>query len=144
VQDWRLIVRRHFYGDRGGPWIELSLVQLIRTIAAAILVCGVWAPSIRALEEFEYGFRIVDNSSGGAVMDGYISQELWAETEIDFMSAQILLELDAGSVFQDQFAGSEFTLGAPPESLVELRPSLAFDTHVSIDGGMPQIVAGGA
>jgi hypothetical protein len=109
-----------------------------------LVVFAALAGPVRALEYFDYGFTQVDNSSGGSVLDGYVSQQLWADTELLLLGAQLRIELESGSLFQDTFLGSEFSFGGPPEVLAAEQPSLAFDTYVGINGAQPGIVLGGA
>ena len=73
----------------------------------------------------------------GLVLDGYVSQQLWADTELLLLGAQLRIELETGSLFQDTFGGSEFSFGGPPDVLGAEQPSLAFDTYVGINGAQP-------
>lgn len=111
---------------------------------AALLILAAFTSPAPAVEFFDYGFAPVDNSAGGSVLDGYVSQQFWAETDLLLLGAQLRIELEAGSLFQDSVGGSGFSFGPPHEILVEQQPSLAFDTCVGINGAQPGIVAGGA
>ena len=117
--------------------------QARRSALAAVAILGCLVP-VPAAAYVDYGFNVVDNSAGGSIMENYITQELWADTDLRFMGAQLRIELEEGSIFQDTLSGSSFTFGSPNDALVDMQPSLAFDTIVGVNGDVPGVIAGGA
>jgi hypothetical protein len=110
----------------------------------AILIAFAWALPAPADEQFQYGFSTIDNSAGGAVMDGYVSQELWTDTDMRWLGTQVFFELDEGVIFQGELNGSGFIAESNHSLLSTLDPSLAFDTRIGVNGEAPNVIMGGA
>jgi hypothetical protein len=109
---------------------------------------GVFAQEfVRPVNPLSLELVQTDNSSGGAALNGFITNDLLLDTEDQILSFQMRLELEQGWIFQDSFGGNT----APAEGLAELGfLSLAFDTFVAVGAetaggpyGTPGI-AGGA
>lgn len=117
--------------------------QATRPALAAVAILGCLLP-VPAAAYVDYGFSVVDNSAGGSVMDNYITQELWADTDLRWLGTQFRLELDSGTVFQDSAGGSGFVAESNHAMLADLldQPSLAFDTRVGLNGAPPVLVGG--
>ena len=57
----------------------------------------------------------VDNSGA---LSGYVTQDMHFNTASDWLSAQLLIQLDSGSIFQDTLFGGHFTTNGPtPEQI---------------------------
>jgi hypothetical protein len=69
----------------------------------------------------------IDPADNSAVLAGYVTQDLVFETDTDWLSAQLLVTLTSGTVYQDPFGGTT----SPNPTLFNLQPSLEFDTYVS-------------
>ena len=65
----------------------------------------------------------VDNSSA---LGNYVTQDVFIETETDWLSAQMVVQLTSGAIYQDP-AGSDFS---PNPALFTSFPSLEFDSYV--------------
>jgi hypothetical protein len=75
---------------------------------------------------------------GGATLDNFVSQDLFANTTADWTSAAIVLELTAGSIYQDTLGCSS---GSGPSNpiLIGLVPSLGFDSYVTEPSGLTAV-----
>jgi hypothetical protein len=85
----------------------------------------------------------VDNSSGGAPLDGFITIDIFIDFEGQYNGAQMLLDLGAGDIYQDG-VGNDFP---PNPAFLGVFPSLAFDTFVAMgsavdDGNNPNLNGG--
>ena len=65
---------------------------------------------------------------GGATLDNFISQDLFANTTNDWTTAAIVIELTAGSIYQDAFGNAT---GPASSTIIDLAPSVGFDTYVT-------------
>lgn len=113
-------------------------------LALAGLAIGCAVSPGRAVAYVEYGFHLIDNSAGGSVMDDYVTQEIWADTDMRWFGTQLRLELDEGSIFQGELDGSGFMTEQHHDALATLDPALEFDTRVGVNGAAPSIVLGHA
>jgi hypothetical protein len=95
------------------------------------------------LPSFTWGFREVETPPDSAVLSAFVSYDLWIDTVDRWLGAQIRIELDEGTIFQQQIGGVDFTVGPPHEDLLELSPHLAFDSQIGLSEG-EVFVAGGA
>jgi len=66
----------------------------------------------------------VDNS---AVLTGYVSQDIVVDTDTDWLSAQMVVTLTAGTIYQDASGGNT----SPNPAMFATVPTLAFDSYVS-------------
>lgn len=85
----------------------------------------------------------VDNSPGGAALDGFVTNDILISFEGQYTGAQILVEgLTVGDIFQEN--SSAVVTPPNPEDIIAL-PSLAFDTFLAqgspvLDGaGQPSL-----
>ena len=71
----------------------------------------------------------VDNTSGGAALDGFITNDLLVNTEGRLLGFQMMLFLDEGSIYQDPLGTN-----LPPTKLAveAVAPSLAYDTFIAV------------
>jgi hypothetical protein len=85
----------------------------------------------------------VDNSSGGAALDGFVTTDFYIDFEGQYNATQMLLDLPS-QIYQDA-VGSDFP---PNPALIDFFPSLEFDTFVaqgsSVDDGNSPNIYGGA
>lgn len=91
------------------------------------------------------GWSQVDNSGGGAPLDGFVTNDLRINFDGQLSGVQLLINLDSGSIYQDA-AGSA---GPPIGAVLPSIPSLAFDSFVTLDSetsggphGEPLLVGG--
>lgn len=75
---------------------------------------------------------------------GYVSQSLDVDTSMDWLAANLIVNLTQGSFYQDAIISG---FGPPSSALVSVLPSTRWDTYVTgslgLDGGAPAS-AGGA
>lgn len=93
---------------------------LTRTLAGT-LACLLAATAVSA--QVDVSFTAIDNSSQ---LTGYITQDLNALTDTDWVGAALVVHLDEGSFYQDGFGGDV----AMPWFFT-LFPSLEFDTYMT-------------
>ena len=67
------------------------------------------------------------NVNNSAQLTGYVTQDVKADTVNDWTSAAIVLELDAGSIYQDGFGND----AEPNPAFFSYFPSLEFDTYLA-------------
>ncbi len=72
----------------------------------------------------------VDNSAGGATLDGYVTNDIRLDFGGRLSGVELLTELDAGAIYQDPIGGDN----APNEGIISFFPSLAFDTFITLGG----------
>jgi hypothetical protein len=73
------------------------------------------------------GPAYVDPVDNSAQLTGYVTQDIVFDTDTDWLSAQLVVTLTAGTIYQDPAGG----VGSPNPVLFALFPSLEFDTYVS-------------
>ena len=97
---------------------------------ASILLAGLTNPALGGIATTtSVKFAPVDNA---AVLTGFNSFDLMMTTpDSDWTSAEILLELSAGSIYQAALGG----VGPTPSDFFSLAPDLEFDTYVGVPGG---------
>lgn len=106
-------------------------------ITAAVLSASVASPAAAAFIATTHSVTIAPVDTPD-VLAGYHSSDLLVTTpDSDWTSAAILLELSAGSIYQDPFGAD---LPSHP-FVAELFPTVEFDTSVGVPGGS---IAGGA
>jgi hypothetical protein len=66
---------------------------------------------------------------GGAALDNYVSQDLFANTTVDWTAAALVLNLTSGSIYQDVFGNA-----AGPANPI-FTPSTEFDSYVTNPSG---------
>ena len=72
----------------------------------------------------------VDNSPGGAPLDGFITQDLVVTTDTDWLSAEMAVTLDTpGQIYQDALGNTNPQ--SPNPAFFPIAASLEFDTYVS-------------
>ena len=71
----------------------------------------------------------VDNTSGGAALDGFVTNDLLVNSEDRLLGFQMILVLEEGSIYQDPY-GTDL----PPSKIAvgAIAPSLAFDTFLAV------------
>jgi hypothetical protein len=70
----------------------------------------------------------VDNSAGGAALDGYVTTDLFIDFTGSYNGSQMLIELEQGTIYQDPLGGN-----IPPAiGVADLFPSSGFDTFVAL------------
>ena len=74
----------------------------------------------------------VDNSSGGAPLVGFITNDLTINVDSDWTAAALLTSLSSGSIYQDAFGGD---VDPPSAAIIGLVPSAEWDTYVTNPGG---------
>jgi hypothetical protein len=110
----------------------------------AFLVIAATDEVILADVYIDYGFRSIDNSAGGSVLDGNISQEFWTDTNMRWLGTQFRLELDQGTIFQAELNGTGFIAESNHDVLANIDPALAFDTRIGVNGQAPPMILSGA
>jgi hypothetical protein len=75
---------------------------------------------------------------GGATLDNFVSQDLFANTTADWTAAAIVLELTTGSIYQDTLGRSN-GIGTTNPTLIGLVPSLGFDSYVTEPSGLTAV-----
>ncbi len=65
---------------------------------------------------------------GGATLDSFVSQDLFANTSLDWTIAAIVVELTAGSIYQDTAGGA---IGPASPIVIGAAPSVEFDTYLT-------------
>ena len=83
-----------------------------------------------AAPESDLSITPVDNSGGGAAVEGFVTQDLSVDFDGRWTGCQLLVELDTGSIYQDAAGG----VTPPTDFIVGLVPSAAFDTFVAAGG----------
>jgi len=73
----------------------------------------------------------------------WVTTDWIVHTDTDFRSAAMVLELTAGSIYQDTWFGAAFTDGPPTEQQIEFQATLEFDTWLD-NGGVGSIQILGA
>jgi len=99
-------------------------------ITAAVLIAGLASPAL-GIPATTNSVEIVpvDNTD---VLTGFNTFDLLMTTpDSDWTSAEILLELSAGSIYQAALGG----VGPTPSDFFSLAPGLEFDTYVGVPGG---------
>ena len=76
-----------------------------------------------------YDLVQTDNSSGGAALDGFVTNDLLVSNEGRLLGFQMMLFLDEGSIYQDPLGTN-----LPPTKLAveAVAPSLAYDTFIAV------------
>ncbi len=80
---------------------------------------------------------------GGPTLDNFVSQDLFANTSVDWTIAAIVVNLTAGSIYQDA-AGSPSGAGPASPSVIAVAPSVEFDSYVTTTAGFGAAVEGAA
>jgi hypothetical protein len=70
----------------------------------------------------------VDNSGGGAALDGFITTDIFIDFEGQYNGSQMLLQLGGDQIYQDA-VGSDFP---PSPVFIGVFPSLEFDTFLTL------------
>jgi len=99
-----------------------ATTTLARSLAGTLAACLIAASA--AWAEVGASFTIIDNTSQ---LTGYVTQDLNTLTDTDWVGAAMVVELDAGSFYQDGFGSSV----APNLNFFSLFPSLEFDTYMT-------------
>jgi hypothetical protein len=73
---------------------------------------------------------------GGATLDNFVSHDLYANTSADWTISAIVVELAAGSIYQDAVG---FGNGPASPTLISLAPSVEYDTYVTTTGTFTSI-----
>lgn len=110
-------------------------------LLTGIAVIGLAAPVASAT--LVANFVPVTEEAGTSPPAGFVTQDLIVETDTDWVAANVLITLQAGSIYQDGFGDAS---GGPPnEAFFELVPTLRWDTYVKAwDAGVTPSSAGGA
>ena len=116
-----------------------------RRRASALVMAFLWLAASTASAEVNPGIPItnpdtvrinfvpVDNSSGGAALDGFLTTDIRLDFEGQYGGSQLIIELNSGSFYRDPRGNTD---GNRPGFLdLAKYPSLAFDT--AIYGGFP-------
>ena len=77
-------------------------------------------------------FEPVDNTSGGAALDGFVTTDIRLDFEDQLTGSELIIDLDTGSFYRDPVGNAD---GLRPGPFFEQFPSLEFDT--AIWGGFP-------
>ncbi len=83
------------------------------------------------------------NEGGGATLDNFVSQDLFANTSDDWTIAAIVVELTAGSIYQDT-VGSSTGAGPAAPNIIVAMPSVEYDTYVTTTASYGAAVEGAA
>ncbi len=103
---------------------------VIRTLACAVIVTAICVSS----QGGEFELWDVDNSSE---LTGYVTQDVVFDTDTDWLSAEMFLWLESGTIYQDSAGGDQFTASSR-----SWTPSVEFDTYIG--GGKSVSSLGGA
>ena len=98
-------------------------MRLVATTMVVALVASVASAAISG--EWEYP------AIPAGVLDGYVANDLVANTDSDWTQAQLLLTLESGSVFQEVMGGDN----PPNPGFFGMVPTLEFDTYLTGGGG---------
>lgn len=118
----------------------------MRTIRLFLFAAAAVSASISQAAITDISFQTVDNSAGGAALDGYVTQDIYVTGTGQLTSIELLLDGGAaGSIYQDGVGNNL----APNAAFFPTFPSLEFDTFVGLGGkvsgmGFTPSVAGGA
>jgi hypothetical protein len=118
-------------GDEVKPIPRRSIAMRGGPLAAAMASVAVMMITSAADAAISFDLAPVDNS---AVLTGYVTYDMQVTSDTDWTAAAGLLELTAGSIYQNGFGGDN---GPSHLLLIETYPDLEFDTYIigNIAGG---------
>jgi len=106
-----------------------TLAVWLRTLVCCVAVsCATQAACVGQVQEIR--FVEVDNSSGGAELDGFVTNDLLSSWDGQYTGTQMVLELSAGSIYQHPSEAS----AVPPPGVQNLASAARFDTFVTHGG----------
>ena len=100
--------------------MQRNITPILAALAGSVLT-----PVVQAQVDL-----YVDPVNNSSQLTGYVTQDLKVDTANDWTSAAVLLELDAGSIYQDGFGNDT----EPDSFLIAYYPSVAFDTYLTGGG----------
>lgn len=103
----------------------------MRTAIATLTVISLWSGAAAAAPTA--GFVLVDEEGGFTPPAGFVTQDLVVDTDVDWLAANLIVTLAAGSIYQDPVVAG---IGPPSSLLVGLVPSTRWDTYVMGSGGL--------
>jgi hypothetical protein len=120
---------------------EFTMIKKIATLVTAIAFIA--TAGLAQAQIIDSYVNLVDNSAGGAPLDGYVTNDVYISFAGQYNGAQMLLDLGAGDIYQDG-VGNDFP---PNPAFLGVFPSLAFDTFVAMgsavdDGNNPNLNGG--
>lgn len=116
-------------------------LAVVKWFGLALLVAGL-ALAAQPSHAATLSFVEVDNSA--ALGAGYATSDMTLQTSGNWLSAQLLVSLSQGSIYQNPFNSGD---GPPSAALIGLLPAAAFDTFVApgvFDSTQTLLVPGGA
>jgi hypothetical protein len=78
-------------------------------------------------------FVLVAQEAGFTPPAGFVTQDLVVDTDVDWLAANLIVALSAGSIYQDAIIAG---IGPPSSALVSVLPSTRWDTYVMGSGGL--------
>ena len=99
----------------------------MKKLLLTVIVVGAMSCTT-AWSAIDLSFGLVDNS---AVLTGYVTQDMNLSTDSDWLSAQLLIVLDSGSVYHDTLFGGHFTTNPPTPDQITFQPTLEFETYLT-------------
>lgn len=112
-----------------------------KSIGLGLLFAGL-VVAAQPVQAGTLNFVEVDNSA--ALGTGYVTSDMTFQTAGNWLSAQLLVSLSQGSIYQNAFNSGD---GPPSAALIGLVPAAAFDTFVApgaFDSTQTLLVPGGA
>jgi hypothetical protein len=127
------------------PFFEVSIMHLKKSLAVTLFATVALMASTSKAQLSGSRWTQVDNSTGGAPLANFITNDLSIDFAGQLSGVQLLVELTSGSIYQDAVGGA-----VPPNAgLLPVIPSLAYDTFVTLDSatsggphGDPLLVGG--
>lgn len=108
-------------------------------LATATLLCAVSAAPAAIVGEFVP----VTSEGGTSPPSGFVTQDLVVQTDTDWFGANLLIELTAGSIYQNELQSG---YGPPSPGFFPIVPDLRWDTYVTgslgVNGPAPSSLGG--
>ena len=104
---------------------SMTMTGRLRFTAAILTGLTVASAGTRTEAAITLDLTEIDNA---ALLDGYTTYDLNVTTDTDWNSAAMLLQLNAGSLYQHELGAAA---GPADQAMIDLVPALAFDTYVT-------------
>ena len=104
------------------------MTRLLKQLALTVLIAGLASSTQAAVIATTNSVKIVPVENAKALTGFNTFDLLMTTPDSDWTSAEILLELSAGSIYQAALGG----VGPTPSDFFSLAPDLEFDTYVVV------------
>jgi len=108
---------------------EVSIMQLTKLFAVTVFATVALMVTTASAQVNAVRVTQTDNSTGGADLANHVTNDLSIDFTGQLSGLQLLVDLTAGSIYQNAFGGNL----APNGALLPAFPALAFDTFVTLD-----------